>query len=96
MMARTESEAIRKKLSHFITQWRYEKIDIGGKDLLDMGLSPGPLFGHIMRLVLAAKLDGTASSAELQRALAQRLAQQLDPKELPAASKKLAPTRRAV
>ncbi|MCL2122725.1 MAG: CBS domain-containing protein [Desulfovibrionaceae bacterium] len=94
MMARTESEDMRKNLSHFITQWRYEHVDISGKDLLGMGLSPGPLLGRIMRLVLAAKLDGTAASPELQRILAVSLAQQLDEKALPAPSKKLAPKRR--
>jgi tRNA nucleotidyltransferase (CCA-adding enzyme) len=96
MMARTESEDMRKNLSHFITQWRYEKLDISGKELLDMGFSPGPLLGHIMRLVLAAKLDGKATSPSLQRILATSLAQQLSEKEIPAASKKLAPKRRDV
>ena len=95
MMARTESEDMRKNLSHFITQWRYEKVDIGGKELLDMGLSPGPLLGRIMRLVLAAKLDGTATSPSLQRILAMSLARQLDEKEIPP-SKKLAHKRRDV
>jgi tRNA nucleotidyltransferase (CCA-adding enzyme) len=96
MMARTESEDMRKNLSHFITQWRYEKVDINGKELLAMGLSPGPLLGRIMRLVLAAKLDGAATSPSLQRILAISLAQQLDEKEIPARSKKLAPKRRDV
>ena len=96
MMARTKSEDMRKNLSHFITQWRYEKVDINGKELLAMGLSPGPLLGRIMRLVLAAKLDGTATSPSLQRILAMSLAQQLDEKEIPAPSKKLAPKRRDV
>jgi tRNA nucleotidyltransferase (CCA-adding enzyme) len=96
MMARTESEDMRKNLSHFITQWRYEKLDISGKELLAMGLSPGPLLGHIMRLVLAAKLDGTATSPSLQRILAVSLAQQLNEQEIPAPPKKLAPKRRDV
>ena len=94
MMARAESEDMRKNLSHFITQWRYEKVDISGKDLLELGLSPGPLLGRIMHLVLAAKLDGAAASPDSQRALAVSLAKQLDEKEIPAPSKKLAPKRR--
>jgi tRNA nucleotidyltransferase (CCA-adding enzyme) len=96
MMARTESEDMRKNLSHFITQWRYEKVDINGRDLLDMGLAPGPLLGRIMRLILAAKLDGKATSPALQRILAMSLAQQLDEKEIPASAKRLAPKRRDV
>jgi tRNA nucleotidyltransferase (CCA-adding enzyme) len=95
MMARTESEDMRRNLSHFITQWRYEKLDISGKELLGMGFSPGPLLGHIMRLVLAAKLDGKATSPSLQRILATSLAQQPNEKEI-APSKKLAPKRRDV
>jgi tRNA nucleotidyltransferase (CCA-adding enzyme) len=78
MMGRTNSAEMRKNLSHFITQWRYEKVDISGKDLLAMGLSPGPLFGRILRRVLAAKLDGRADSPELQRILAMSLARQPD------------------
>ncbi|MCL1986157.1 MAG: CBS domain-containing protein [Betaproteobacteria bacterium] len=96
MMARAKSEEMRKNFSHFITQWRYEKVDISAQELLDMGLSPGPLLGRIMRLVLAAKLDGTASSPALQRILATSLAQQLDERTMPASSKKLAPKRRGV
>jgi tRNA nucleotidyltransferase (CCA-adding enzyme) len=96
MMARTGSDEMRKNLSRFITQWRYEKVDISGKELLAMGLSSGPLLGHIMRLVLAAKLDGAAPSPSLQRILAMSLAQQFDEKEIPAPSKKLAPKRRDV
>jgi tRNA nucleotidyltransferase (CCA-adding enzyme) len=96
MMARTESDEMRKNLSRFITQWRYEKVDIGGKELLAMGLSPGPLLGRIMRLVLAAKLDGAATSPSLQLILAMSLAQQFGGKEMPAPSKTLAPKRRDV
>jgi tRNA nucleotidyltransferase (CCA-adding enzyme) len=96
MLARSESEDMRKNLSHFITQWRYEKLDISGRDLLAMGLSPGPLLGRIMRLVLAAKLDGAAPTPDLQRILALSLARQLDEKEIPAPSKKLAPKRQDV
>jgi len=47
MMARTESDDMRKNLSRFITQWRYEKVDISGKELLALGLSSGPLLGRI-------------------------------------------------
>ncbi|MDR0466067.1 MAG: CBS domain-containing protein [Deltaproteobacteria bacterium] len=96
MMARTESEDMRKNLSRFITQWRFEKVDISGRELLAMGLSPGPLLGRITRLVLAAKLNGAATSPSLQRILAMSLAQQFDEKEIPALAKKLAPKRRDV
>lgn len=96
MMGRSESEDMRKNLSHFITQWRFEKVDISGRELIALGLSPGPLFGRIMRKVLAAKLDGRADSPELQRILAMRLARQFSQEEHPTPLKKLAPRRRDV
>lgn len=96
MMGRSDSEDTRKSLSHFITQWRYEKVDISGEDLLVLGLSPGPLFGRIMNRILAAKLDGTADSPELQRILAMSLARQFTGQDAPPSSKKLAPKRRDV
>lgn len=76
MMGRTNSDEVRKNLSRYITQWRREKVDITGDDLLSMGLPPGPLFGKIMRQVLTAKLDGTATSRDSQRILALALANQ--------------------
>jgi tRNA nucleotidyltransferase (CCA-adding enzyme) len=87
---------MRKNLSRFITQWRFEKVDITGKELLAMGLSPGPLLGRIMRLVLAAKLDGVATSPSLQLILAMSLVQQFNEQEIPTLSKTLAPKRRDV
>lgn len=76
MMGRTTSDEVRKNISRYITQWRREKVDITGDDLCSMGLSPGPIFGKIMRQVLTAKLDGTASSPDSQRILALSLANQ--------------------
>lgn len=76
MMGRTNSEEVRKSISRYITQWRREKIDITGDDLRAMGLTPGPIFGKIMRQVLTAKLDGTATSRDSQRILALALANQ--------------------
>lgn len=76
MMGRTNSDEVRKNLSRYITQWRREKIDITGDDLRSMGLTPGPLFGKIMRQLLTAKLDGTATSRNSQHILALALANQ--------------------
>ena len=75
MMGRTTVEEVRMNLSRYITLWQREKIDISGDDLLSLGLTPGPLFGHIMRRLLAAKLDGEASTRESQHLLALALAQ---------------------
>lgn len=69
IMASTQDEKLQKNLSRFITQWRREKADIGGADLLAMGLKPGPFYGDILKRVLTAKLDGLAPNADSQLAL---------------------------
>lgn len=78
MMARSGQEGVRKSLSRYITEWRREKVDISGNDLKALGLEPGPLFGRIMRRLLAAKRDGEATTFESQRVLALALALQTD------------------
>ena len=74
MMGRTTFDQVRMNISRYITVWSREKLDITGDDLMAMGLAPGPIFGHIMRRVLAAKLDGEAPTPESQRILARALA----------------------
>ncbi len=74
MMARTHSEDLRMVISRYITTWRQEKIDIGGKDLLKLGIASGPPMGEVLRLVKAAKLDGEASNRDQQLELAKKLA----------------------
>lgn len=76
LMAATDEEGLQKNFSRYITQWRKEKADIGGSDLIALGLRPGPRFTEILRQVLAAKLNGTAVSPEAQWALARDLVQQ--------------------
>ena len=45
---------------------------ITGDDLATLGEIPGPLYGEVLRHVLAAKLDGTAPTHEQQLALASK------------------------
>ncbi len=76
LMARIESEDLRRYISYYITTWQNEKIDISGRDLMALGLEPGPLFGQLMRKVKSAKLDGLAPTRESQYILAKTLALQ--------------------
>ena len=69
MMAATSNAGLQKTLSRYITQWRHEKADINGADLRRLGLEPGPLYGSLLKQVLAAKLDGEAPNAKSQLAL---------------------------
>ena len=73
-----EDDPQRRVMSRYITQWRREKADITGKDLIALGLRPGPQFGEILRAVRRAKLDGEVGASSEQAELAVRLSEQTD------------------
>jgi poly(A) polymerase len=45
-----------------------------GRDLIEMGYEPGPLFGHVLDRVRDAQLDGEITTPAEARAMARRLA----------------------
>ncbi|MBR3665097.1 MAG: CBS domain-containing protein [Desulfovibrio sp.] len=75
IMAINKNETLSRYLSRYVTQWRTAKADIRGKDLLAMGITPGPIYKKILDRVLAAKLDGEVTDKESQKALARSLAE---------------------
>jgi len=58
MMALAKDEEIKKAISNFYTHQRRIRPYMRGRDLLKIGLSPGPVFTTIFNQVLNAKLDG--------------------------------------
>ncbi|MFO7751045.1 MAG: CBS domain-containing protein [Desulfobacteraceae bacterium] len=58
MMASAKKKKTKKAVSHFYTQLRNVKIAVRGRDLVSLGLKPGPGFKPIMDAVLNARLDG--------------------------------------
>ncbi len=58
MMASAREERIQKAISGYFTKLRYVKISITGKDLISIGLKPGPMFKKILQAVFDAKLNG--------------------------------------
>jgi len=66
MMALTKDEKIRKAISHFYTHQRNIKPRIKGRDLLKIGVRPGPVFGSIIRQVINAKLDGQLKTKKME------------------------------
>lgn len=73
LMARHGQEHnIGQDISLYLTRLRDVKVDITGDDLAEMGEAPGPMFGEVLRHVLAAKLDGKAVTRDAQLALASR------------------------
>ena len=58
LMALTGLEDVKRAISQFITNLRYARVDLGGTDLKNLGLKPGPIYREILQAVLETKLDG--------------------------------------
>ena len=58
MMALAKDEKVKKAISNFYTHQRRIQPYVRGRDLLKIGLQPGPVFSTILNQILNAKLDG--------------------------------------
>ncbi len=58
MMAITQQNAVKKAISHYYTGLRKVRVSIRGKDLIKMGVKPGPIYREIFQAALDAKLNG--------------------------------------
>lgn len=58
MIAKTEKNTVKKHISLYLTELKKVKISVTGKDLLKMGVRPGPDYKQILNRVLEEKLDG--------------------------------------
>ncbi len=63
-MAYSTKEGVKKDVSLYLTHLRKVKTALSGKDLVDMGLEPGPIFSKILNAILVARLRGEVSSRE--------------------------------
>jgi tRNA nucleotidyltransferase (CCA-adding enzyme) len=61
-------EAAIARLTQYTTEWRHVKTILSGNDLRQMGLPPGPEYGHLLDDLLAARLDGILKSEADERA----------------------------
>jgi tRNA nucleotidyltransferase (CCA-adding enzyme) len=77
MMICTTSKMAKKRISNYHTQMRNVAITITGKDLLSMGLAPGPAFGRTLQTVLEAKLNGQVKTREDELDFARKHMKQL-------------------
>jgi tRNA nucleotidyltransferase (CCA-adding enzyme) len=62
MMAATKKEKVKKSISNHVTQLRYIRALLRGKDLIEAGIEPGPVFKQILQALLDAKLNGRLKS----------------------------------
>lgn len=64
MMVCTTSKMAKKRISLYHSQLRNVTITLTGKDLLNMGLTPGPLFSETLQAILEAKLNDLIETRE--------------------------------
>jgi tRNA nucleotidyltransferase (CCA-adding enzyme) len=69
LLARCPSREVHQDVQRYLTTWRYIRPDLTGDDLKRLGVPQGPQIGRLLACVLAAKLDGEASSREAEEAL---------------------------
>lgn len=74
MMALAKTEEVQKAISNFYTRHRYVRPIIQGKDLLALGIKPGPVFTIILKLILNEKLDEKLGTRKEEIAFATRYA----------------------
>jgi len=72
----TDSPTARKHIQDFLTRLRYVKPALTGKDLKNLGITPGPGMKEILQRLHAARLDGEVTS---QREEADLVKRQLPP-----------------
>ncbi len=64
LMAKLDKDTAKRYITLYLTQLRQIQVTIGGKELMQLGFKPGPLFGKILAHLRAAKLDGQVRTTE--------------------------------
>ena len=62
LMAKTRNEKTKRLISNYFTKLKGTKISMGGKDLVRIGLKPGPVFREIFGRLLEARLNDIAKT----------------------------------
>lgn len=73
MMAKTGRDDTLMAISDYVNTLRNVKQLLTGKDLIEMGYEPGPVFGSIFDALRNARLDGRAATEDDERELVRRL-----------------------
>jgi tRNA nucleotidyltransferase (CCA-adding enzyme) len=54
----------KKEFSRYLLEWRHMKPILRGKDLIEMGLKPGPLFSTLLKGILRERLRGNIKTRQ--------------------------------
>ncbi len=75
MLAASQRKTVKKSIALYYNQFRNIELTIGGKDLIGLGIKPGPIFRRILEAVLEAKIDGKVQTFSDELGLARKLVQ---------------------
>ncbi|WP_319543979.1 CBS domain-containing protein [uncultured Pseudodesulfovibrio sp.] len=73
LMARSKKEHIRRNISQYLARLRYIEIEVDGKDLLELGIEPGPVYTHILDKLMLARIDGRVETRKEQLEMAKKV-----------------------
>ncbi len=57
IMAKAANERIKRQISHYFTRLRSIRTALGGRDLREMGIEPGPVYREILDRLLEARMN---------------------------------------
>jgi len=66
-------KAIARVLDRYEDEWRHVRAELSGKDLRDLGIQRGPIYGEILARLRAARLDGEISTRAEELAMVEQI-----------------------
>jgi tRNA nucleotidyltransferase (CCA-adding enzyme) len=72
IMAKTQDAEIKKAISLFFTTLNVMRVNLRGKDLMQLGIQPGPRYREILDALLLARLEGTVKTKSDELAYVKR------------------------
>lgn len=69
----TSKATAQDRLLRYQTEWRFVEPALTGDDLKEMDLEPGPLFGHLLRKLRDARLNGEVRTREEEVVLVEQV-----------------------
>ena len=64
LMAKIEKEDVKKHISMYLGHLQDVRLSITGKDIVSLGIKPGPVYTTVLNRTLSAKLDGVVKTRD--------------------------------
>lgn len=71
-----DGRSVKERLELYMVEWRHRQPTIDGKELMRVGLRPGPIYREILDKLRSAWIDGEIASEEQERELFLKLVQE--------------------